>query len=195
MTSRTNRRCARASIAGVLLALGLILDPDGLLAQEPAPKPGPASESEIRVQRFRTRKARAAYEVARLNREIAEIAVDEYQEGTYIQTLATADGEIKLAEANLQRAKDRLEWARRMSRTGRLPGHLASYEMDLKKARYTLEQAETQKQVLLKYTRPKTIEALQAEVCRARKAELEKEGAWLREAAKQARMERLIERI
>jgi hypothetical protein len=53
--------------------------------------------------------ARAAYENAKLTREVAEIAVTEYVEGISEQ--------IRLGENDTQRAQDRLAWSKRMSPT------------------------------------------------------------------------------
>ena len=43
--------------------------------------------------------------------EVAEINVKEYIEGIYPQEMKTIQGEIKLAESELARAQDRLEWS------------------------------------------------------------------------------------
>ena len=64
-------------------------------------------------QKIATQGAEAAYQNARLARENAEIAVKEYQEGTYLLDKATILGEIKLAESALQKARARLERTRR----------------------------------------------------------------------------------
>ena len=68
----------------------------------------------LRAQQLATRKARAFYEIAKSTRELAEIAVEEYEEVIYPRDLATVEGEIKLAESDLTRSEDRLEWAKRM---------------------------------------------------------------------------------
>ena len=60
----------------------------------------------------------ANHENAKLTREVAEIAVVEYVEGIFKQDLATVEGEIKLAESDLSRSEDRLDWARRMYEKG-----------------------------------------------------------------------------
>ncbi len=50
--------------------------------------------------------AQAAYTSARLDREVAEIAVREYVEGDYVDQLPEAEGNIKIAEAELALAED-----------------------------------------------------------------------------------------
>ena len=69
-------------------------------------------------QKITTKSAEANYENAKLTREVAEIAVIEYVEGIFIQDQATVEGEIKLAESDLSRSEDRLDWARRMFEKG-----------------------------------------------------------------------------
>ena len=44
-----------------------------------------------------TRRAKVGYEMARSTRELAEIAVEEYQDITYPRDLATVEDEIKWA--------------------------------------------------------------------------------------------------
>ena len=68
----------------------------------------------LRAQQLATRKAKALYDIARSNRELAEIAIEEYEEITYPKDLATVAGEIRLAESDMTRSQDRLDWARRM---------------------------------------------------------------------------------
>ena len=60
-------------------------------------------------QRIATRVAQANYQNARLERETAEIAVKEYQEGIYPSDRAAIQGEIKLAESAMAKARARLE--------------------------------------------------------------------------------------
>ena len=69
-------------------------------------------------QKITTKSAEANYENAKLTREVAEIAVIEYEEGIFKQDLATVEGEIKLAESDLSRSEDRLDWATRMFEKG-----------------------------------------------------------------------------
>ena len=69
-------------------------------------------------QQITTKSAEANFENATLTREVAEIAVVEYVEGIFKQDLATVEGEIKLAESDLSRAEDRVDWAQRMFAKG-----------------------------------------------------------------------------
>ncbi len=111
------------------------------------------------------------------------------------RSLATIDGEIKLAEADLKRAQDRHEWADRMFDKGYVStATKVSEEMNFRKALFALEQAQAKKDVLVRYTKFKTIKELQKEVKKARVDELEKKAVWKREEASEAELERQLER-
>ncbi len=86
----------------------------------------------------------------------------EYTEGIYIQDLATVEGEIKLAESDLTRSEDRLDWARRMFDKGYVSmATKVSEELTFKKAQFALEQAQSKLKVLTQYTKEKTIKELE----------------------------------
>ncbi len=141
-------------------------------------------------QRITTKSAEANFLNAKLTREVAEIAVREYVEGVYVQDLATVEGEIKLAESDLMRAEDRLEWARRMFDKGYVSmATKVSEELNFKKAQFTLEQAQSKKNVLVKYTREKTIKELDSEVKKAHSDELAKQATWELEKGKESKLE------
>jgi HlyD family secretion protein len=171
---------------------------DATLAQNaPAPEgktaEGQDAKARWRAQQVVARKAEARYQSARLEREIAEIAVVEYEEGIYKQDLLTVEGEIKLAESNLSRSEDRLDWARRMHKKGYVSKTtVVSEEQTLKKARFALEQAQSKKKVLVDYTRGKTVKELKSAVEKARSDELAKKEAWDREKAKELALEREV---
>jgi RND family efflux transporter MFP subunit len=144
-------------------------------------------------QKITTESAKANLDNAKLTREVAEIAVKEYVEGIFVQDEATAKGEIKLAESDLSRSEDRLDWATRMFEKGYVSKASAvSEELNLKKAKFALEQAETKLKVLLEYTKAKTIKELQSEVEKARSDELAKQATWKLEVSKEEKLVRMI---
>ena len=124
---------------------------------------------------------------------MAEIAVIEYEEGIFKQDLATVEGEIKLAESDLSRSEDRLDWAQRMYDKGYVSmAAKVSEELTLKKARFALEQAQSKKKVLVDYTKDKTIKELKSEVEKARSDELAKKATCELEMTKEKKLERQI---
>jgi hypothetical protein len=106
-------------------------------------------------QQITERGAMASYQNARLTREVAEIAVVEYERAIIKQ--------------------DRLVWSNRMLRKGyESLGRNISEQLPSRQADFNIEQAQTRLDVLEKFTKDKTIEELQSEVVRAKAAELAK---------------------
>jgi HlyD family secretion protein len=207
--SRSLRQGTRGLLGAGAIALGLSLGFGDLFPSHARQSPPPAKgadrqdkppattipKSRLRAQQLATRKAKATYEIARLTRELAEIAVEEYAEGIYAQDLATVDGEIKLVETDLKRSEERLDWARRMFDKGYVSrATKVSEELNFKKAQFALEQAQSKKKVLVEYTKAKTIQELKSEVKKARADELDKKAVWKQAEAAEAELERQLER-
>ena len=70
-------------------------------------------KDQLTNQKITTQAAEAAYQNARLAREVAQIAVKEYREGIYLQDRATTQGGIKLAESAIKGTRAELERTRR----------------------------------------------------------------------------------
>jgi hypothetical protein len=131
--------------------------------------------------------------MARLAREVAEISQEEYATVVFALDLATVEGEIKLAESDLKRAEDRVDWARRMFDKGFISqAQKASEELVLQTSRFAVEQAQAKRHVLVEYTKSKKLKELQSEVEKARAAELARQAAWEAEKAKQDELERQL---
>jgi RND family efflux transporter MFP subunit len=162
-------------------------------------------------QRITTKAAEANFQNAKLTREVAEIAVKEYEEGIYAADHATIQGEIKVAESARQKAQARLERTRRARQklTDRLKQRgadtaefVAELDLDdrvdaaeeaLTRQTFVLEQAQTKLRVLEQYTKPKTLKELRSEVEKARSTELAKHQTWELEKGKEKMLERQIE--
>jgi HlyD family secretion protein len=157
---------------------------------QPAPGTPPAK---LRAQQLATRKAKASYDIAKATRELAEIAVEEFEEVNSPRELAAVEGEIALAESDLIRAQDRLEWARRMFEKGYVSGATkTSEELTRRKAMFSLEQAQHKRDVSISFFRAKTIKQLRSEVEKARADEVAKENAWIVEKVKEIDLERWL---
>jgi multidrug efflux pump subunit AcrA (membrane-fusion protein) len=144
-------------------------------------------------QKIATQGAEASYQNARLTREVAEIAVKEYEEGIYLQDKATIQGEIKLADSDLYRASDRVDWANRMYEKGYVSkAQKVSEELNYQKAKFALEQAQSKLHVLEEYTKGKTIKELRSEVEKALSDELAKKQTFQLEKDKEAKLVRQI---
>src|SRR5262249_38932590 len=119
---------------------------------------------------------------ARLGREAALIALAEYKEGHFVQDLATAEGSIKLAESKRARAADCVDWARKMFDKGYLSiTQKVAEELALQQAVFALELAQSQRKLLIDYTKNKSIKTLRAGVETARAQELAREATLQRE--------------
>ena len=157
-------------------------------------------------QQIIVRSASAIYENAKLTREIAEIAVVEYEQGIYKQYLATAMGELKLAESDLSKAQaaidlttKRLAQIRQVSKSSSsqelaneylYEDRLAESELREPRARLAVEKAKLKLTLLREYTRPKRLKELHAEVERTRADELAKQARWELEKSK---LKKLVE--
>ncbi|MFI5460251.1 MAG: hypothetical protein ACHRXM_32945 [Isosphaerales bacterium] len=139
-------------------------------------------QDRLATQEIIVRGAEANVHGARIAREVAVLAVIEYQQGTFIQDFATTEGEIKLAESELSRAEDRLDWTRRMYEKGYTSlAEKVTDELTLKKNRFALEQAQSKKKILVDYSKARTIKALTGAVETARARELAKQAGLERE--------------
>ena len=125
----------------------------------------------LRAQQLATRKAKASYEIAKLTRELAGIAVEEYKEVIYPGDLATVRAEIKLAESELTRS---------------------DVKLNRKKAEFALEQAQSKRDVLIKYTKGKTIKELESAADIAGVNALEKKALWDSAKSKEVELERQL---
>jgi hypothetical protein len=146
--------------------------------------------------RIDEKKAEAEYKNAKLEREIAEIAVIEYSQGVFPQELTSVEGELALAKSDMERgrdlvaiAKERQEKIKEVADEDTAYGRIVNFDygdrvalamMREQQSKFTLEVAETKKKILVEYTKPKRTKELQAEVARAHAKELAKEADWER---------------
>src|SRR5262249_41283539 len=146
-------------------------------------------------QLITTQQAEASFLNAKLTREVAEIAVIEYVQGTFLQEKQTAEGEIKLADSDLYRAGDRLKWSKAMLGKGyvSLAQNIAD-DRALQKAKFTFEQSQNKLTVLMKFTKEKETKSLEAEVEKARSDELAKKATHELEKTKEDKLKRQIEK-
>ncbi|WP_422930006.1 sigma-70 family RNA polymerase sigma factor [Singulisphaera sp. PoT] len=158
----------------------------GSKVEEPAEDP-----IQRNAQRLATRKAKAAYEIARLNRELAEIALEEFLEVSYPRDLAVAQSHLKLAEAEETRSKDTLDWAEKMFKKGYLSkAQKVAREASNKAAQFAREQAGAKQKVLIEYSLDKNTKALKSDISKALHEETVKEEIWKREQSKVEKLER-----
>jgi multidrug efflux pump subunit AcrA (membrane-fusion protein) len=150
---------------------------------------GAALRDALTNQEITTRQAETTFRNAVKTREIAEISVREYVEGTYPQTDLSAENVIRSSETELKIARDKIEWSDRMLGIGFVtPIQNRSDRLNLQRAELNLVNARTRLQVLREYTRPKQLTSLSAAIDQARANELALEVAWVREREKEQKL-------
>jgi HlyD family secretion protein len=139
-------------------------------------------------QRVATATAEAAYQNAKIALDVAQLAVTEYTNGTFVQKLKTAKAEVAAALTAVHKAENRLERVRRarqrlsdaLNRSQRslapsdivaeldIEDRLDATEEALSRTQTALELAKSKQDILEKYTKDKAQKALQADVERKR---------------------------
>ena len=152
-----------------------------------------ALKDQLINQKITAESAEAGFTNATLAREVAEIAVVEYLEGTFPSELADFEGEIKLAEMEISLAEDELKAAA----TGGGTSPLAVKRAELEKTRGTvaLKKAQCRRRLLVEYTKGKTLRELQKEVKKSQSNELAKKAILDLERQKQKKLERQIDAL
>jgi len=140
-------------------------------------------------QEITTMSARAILENARVTREVAEIAVIEYQEGIYVINLAEIEGDIKIAEAELALAQEELNSAK-ASKFDKLA--IMRLDLAVHRAQFGLEKGQSRKKLLVDYTKGRTIKQLKSTVEKAHSDELAKKAIWELETSKERKLERQV---
>jgi len=146
-------------------------------------------EDQLVNQQIKTESAKANFANAELTREVAEIAVVEYEQGIFFQDMAVAQGELRLARSDLERARDSIEIANDrlakikqaskgstsdIANESMFADSLVNAERRLPKSELAIRQAESKLKRLLEYTKPKRVKELRSEVEKARADELAK---------------------
>lgn len=179
----------RASFLALKPNFAIVVKGETVCELDPA-----ALEDQLGNQEIGISRAQAALENAKLTREVAELAVTEYLEGTFKQQVGALSGEIALAQTSSKRADERLEWTQRMIDKGYLINvSLPAARLNAQTAKYALEQAQTKKVVLEKYTKEKTTKVLKSQVEKGRADEQARDDALRLEQAKAEKLRRQIE--
>ena len=145
-----------------------------------------ALQDNLNNQNIATQGAEAAFENAKLTREVAEISGVEYVEGDLQAGVRVGPKPRSPSPMSNRSAPiDRIIWAVRMDKQGYVSkARTSSDNVALQKANFTLAQAKTKKHVLVEYTRNKTLKEFQergreGKVRRARQAG--RPGTWRRQ--------------
>jgi multidrug efflux pump subunit AcrA (membrane-fusion protein) len=118
-------------------------------------------EDDILAQEIVMAKAEAAKIKAEKDLSAAEIALEEYLEGTFVQELHKLEIDLTVARQNVTAAESVLEFANKMFKKGYATAReRRTKEYALEQARRDIGLAELKKRVLEKYSSRKTVEEL-----------------------------------
>jgi len=136
-------------------------------------------EDAISLQTTNVHTARATLEKSKADVAKAEIAIDEYLEGTYQLALAKLERGLKIAKRNLRTAKKTLDHTRLMCKRGYVTElEVEGNEFTVKRAQLELDVIQTEIDVLNKYTKEMELETLRGNL-KASKSKLEADKAGL----------------
>jgi RND family efflux transporter MFP subunit len=117
-----------------------------------------AAEGKVRITESQNNSDLTSAEVAV---ELAEIDLEKYEKGEYLQLLNDVNGQIKLAESELEMWRQREAWSESMVRRDYLqPSQLESERSRLQSAKIKLESLNDQRRVLTEFTKKRQEKAL-----------------------------------
>lgn len=144
-------------------------------------------------QEIATRQADNNLQNAVKTREVAEIALKEYVEGTYPHEMRLAEHDLQLAEANLAQAQDRFDWSSGMlSQNLVSPSQVLADKNSKLNCEIAFSKSQTKIDVLKNYTRKKRLTELSAAIDKARVDELTMKATF---EAQQAKLEKFQKQV
>lgn len=124
-----------------------------------------ALEEERTTQQIAVAQSEALVVEARNLHETAKIAKQEYLDGVYVQERQTIESEVFVAEENLNRAKEYLEYSKKLAAKGYVNAlQLQADQFAVEKSAKELEAAQTKLKVLDEYTKAKTLTQLESDI-------------------------------
>lgn len=116
---------------------------------------------------------------ARAKRDSAMYALDEYDKGTFKEQVEKHNSDVFVARENLRRAEEYLIYSKRLASRGYVPeAQLEADSFAVEKAKKELQVAETRLEVMKKFTRPKMLTQLKADIETAEARLSSKEKTW-----------------
>jgi len=112
-------------------------------------------------------RSQADSDTARADQDLrfAKLDFEKYEQGEYPQLVQQAEADITIAREEVERAKEKLEWSKRLNEQRYLSRvELQADQLALQKAELDLELAEGRKKLLEGYTHRRNLEALQTDI-------------------------------
>jgi HlyD family secretion protein len=173
-SKRTVIRCLLENIAGVSTggaSTMLTLLPEGTAVKQGdvlATFDSSNYEEMRRQQEITVEQAKASHLQARLDLEIALLAVTEYRDGLVQETLKGMEGSLALARSDLSRAADHLDWTQKMREKGYSSlAAIVSEKYSVSQMQFSLNKQLWAMDLYQRYTQPKTEKTLQRQVTAA----------------------------
>jgi len=152
-----------------------------------------ALTDEEKAQRIRFLQAKSFVEQAKAIQEVNEITLREYRDGIYPQDLQLIKQYIQTCQIERDRADRNFQWSSDMLKKGyRTPFQVKGDELAFKQAEIALKEATGMLERLTKYTGPKIIKALEANVEAIRSDKLMQDASFSLESQ---RLERIRKNI
>jgi HlyD family secretion protein len=125
-------------------------------------------EELVRQQQMNVDRARADFRTAELTLDVSRMAVGEYRDGLMAQKLKELNGQIALAQADWERAVDRLAWSKRLLAKGYLPkSQVSTEEFNLSRQTLSLKQGRTSLRMFETFSAPIYMKILNTDVLAA----------------------------
>jgi HlyD family secretion protein len=122
-------------------------------------------EELLRQQKMTVERSRADYRAAELSNEIAKLAVHEYRDGSMKEATKEFEGSVALAESELVRVKDRLDWVRRMKQKGYAPAaQVSTEESNYARALFSLGEERAAYKLFSRWLAPRALRGLEVNV-------------------------------
>jgi HlyD family secretion protein len=151
-------------------------------------------EEEARTQQIRYLQAKAYVEQAQSMLEVAEITLREYRDGIFPQDMRLLHQYIESCEIEQARAAANLKWSEEMlAMSFRTPFQVKGDRQSLKQTEIALSEARGMLERLSKYTAPKLIKTLEANVAAIRADLLTQEASFVLEDQRLKRLQRNID--
>ena len=125
-------------------------------------------EELLRQQQMTVERSRADHRQAELDYEIALLAVSEYREGSMTEAIKDFERSVALAESDLARINDRLEWARRMKKKGYVAAsQVSNEEYNHAQALFNLGEERAAYRLYSEWMAPRALRTLEIDVLAA----------------------------
>jgi HlyD family secretion protein len=109
-------------------------------------------------------------EAAKNTLDLAEIDLEKYEKAEFEQALEDVNGRIEVAKADLEMAQARSVWATRMAAVGyQAKSQARAEQLKADSLVISLRKLETEKRVLVEYTKARTIRDLKAKLAEAKR--------------------------